>query len=302
VKNRSVVAWIHAARPRTLPLAFSSTLMGSFVAWHDRPFKWPVFGLALVTTLFLQILSNLANDYGDTVNGADNHDRVGPARSVQSGAISLRNMKIAVIIVSLLALSSGIVLIGMGVGFTPSIDWLMFLVLGIAALISAIVYTAGSRPYGYKGLGDLFVFLFFGLTGVVGTYYLHTGYIPATLWLPAASVGLLSTAVLNVNNMRDVKGDTRSGKRTLVVAMGSPWSKKYHTFLVIGALLALMVYTLFRFEHATQFIYLVMVFYFAKHLKVIFENTDPAALDPQLRMLAIGTFFTVLFFGFSLML
>jgi 1,4-dihydroxy-2-naphthoate octaprenyltransferase len=301
VKNKSVVAWIHAARPRTLPLAFSSTLMGSFVAWHDRPFKWSVFGLALATTLFLQVLSNLANDYGDTVNGADNHHRVGPARSVQSGAISLRNMKLAVIIISIMALSSGIVLIGMGVGFAPSIDWLMFMVLGIAALISAIVYTAGSRPYGYKGLGDLFVFLFFGLTGVVGTYYLHTGYIPGSLWLPAASVGLFSTAVLNVNNMRDVKGDTRSGKRTLVVAMGASWAKKYHAFLVIGAILALMIYTLLSFKHASQFIYLVMIFYFWRHLMVIFKNTDPTALDPQLRILAIGTFFTVIFFGLSLM-
>ncbi|GAB1404282.1 MAG: 1,4-dihydroxy-2-naphthoate polyprenyltransferase [Lentimicrobiaceae bacterium] len=302
MKNRSVVAWVHAARPRTLPLAFSSTLMGSFVAWNDHKFKWPVFVLALTTTLFLQVLSNLANDYGDTVNGADNHQRVGPARSVQSGAISLKNMKIAVIIVSILALLSGIALIGMGVGFYPSVDWLMFLVLGIAALISAIVYTAGSRPYGYKGLGDLFVFLFFGLTGVVGTYYLHTGYIPPSSWLPAASVGLLSTAVLNVNNMRDVKGDTSSGKRTLVVAMGSRWAHKYHAFLVIGALVALMVYTLLRYKHAGQFIYLVMVFYFGKHLNVVFNNTEPAALDPQLRILAIGTFFTVLFFGFSLML
>lgn len=301
MKNKTVTAWIHAARPRTLPLAFSSTLMGSFVAWHDRPFKWPVFALALVTTLFLQILSNLANDYGDTVNGADNHERVGPARSVQSGSISLRNMKIAVIIVSLLALSSGIALIGAGVGFTLSVDWLMFLVLGIAAVVSAIVYTAGSRPYGYKGLGDLFVFLFFGLTGVVGTYYLHTGHVPATVWLPAASVGLLSTAVLNVNNMRDIKGDTRSGKRTLVVTMGSSWAKKYHAFLVLGAMLMLVIYTLIRFERPSQFLYLVMIFYFWKHLRTVFKNTDPAALDPQLRMLALGTFFTVLFFGVDLM-
>jgi len=294
-------AWVHAARPRTLPLAFSSSLMGSFVAWHDGIFRWAVFGLALLTTLFLQILSNLANDYGDSVNGADNPERVGPARTVQNGAISLREMKTAVIITAALALISGILLIGSGIGFTLSGGWLAFLGLGITAVAAAVMYTAGSKPYGYIGLGDLFVFIFFGLTGVMGTYYLHTHSLNAALWLPATALGFLSTAVLNLNNMRDVKGDALSGKRTLVVIMGSGWAKYYHALLVLGALTALALWTILNYHHPLQFIFLLMALFFARHLAIVFRNRIPAELDPQLKRLAMATFATVIIFGFGIL-
>lgn len=295
-------AWVQAARPRTLPLAFSSSLMGSFLAAHDGRFSWLVLSLALLTTLFLQILSNLANDYGDSVNGADNPERVGPARTVQSGRISLSEMKLAVTITSTLALVSGILLIGSGIGFAPSMGWLIFLGLGLAALAAAILYTAGARPYGYVGLGDFFVFLFFGLAGVAGTYYLHTHTLKATLWLPASALGLLSAAVLNLNNMRDVKGDTLSGKRTLVVIFGSHWARYYHAALITGALFALTTWTLLNYHHPLQLLFLMVAGFFSRHLLVVFRNKIPAELDSQLKRLALATFATVIIFGIGILI
>lgn len=302
MNNSKQKAWIYAARPRTLPLAFSSSLLGSFVAWHDGLFKWTVFFLALLTTLFLQVLSNLANDYGDSVNGADNHERVGPKRSVQSGAISLSQMRFAVIFTTLLALISGILLIGFGIGFYLSQDWLIFLFLGLTAIAAAIMYTAGSRPYGYIGLGDFFVFLFFGLAGVLGTYFLHSSTFKIDLLLPATASGLFSTAVLNLNNMRDINGDALSGKRTLVVIMGSQKAKIYHAVLVIGAMIALLIWTLLNYYTPYQFLFLAMMLIFGKHLTVVFRNKIPAELDPQLKKLALATFFTVIIFGTSLLI
>ena len=302
MNNLKLKAWIHAARPRTLPLAFSSSLLGSFVAWHDGRFKWAVFAMALLTTLFLQVLSNLANDYGDSMNGADNHERVGPKRSVQSGDISLAEMRVGIIITSLLALISGILLIGLGIGFYFSQGWLIFLLLGITALAAAITYTAGAKPYGYIGLGDLFVFLFFGLAGVMGTYFLHTSGFKMDLLLPATASGLLSTAVLNLNNMRDIKGDALSGKRTLVVIMGSQKAKIYHLALISGAILSLFAWTLLNYHTPYQFLFLAMMLIFGKHLAVVFRNKIPAELDPQLKKLALATFFTVIIFGASLLL
>lgn len=292
--------WIEAARPRTLPLAFSSTLLGSFMAWHEKPFKTSVFILALLTTLFLQILSNLANDYGDSVNGMDNEHRVGPKRTVQSGAITRKQMLIAIIITSAMALISGILLIGYGFNFSLSTGGIVFFLLGLASLAAAIKYTIGKNPYGYIGFGDLFVYIFFGLTGVLGTYYLHTGRLTWLEVLPATAIGFLSTAVLNLNNMRDVEGDRRSGKRTLVVLMGSSKSHYYHLFLIVGAIAALLAYTFYRYNSPLQFVFLLLVPFFIVHLKKVFTTTPPANLDPELKKLALATFATAVLFGIFL--
>jgi 1,4-dihydroxy-2-naphthoate octaprenyltransferase len=291
------MAWVGAARPRTLPLALSSSLMGSFAALQHGRFKWSVFGLALLTTLLLQILSNLANDYGDSVNGADNAERIGPARAVQSGAISAVNMKTAVSITSVLAFIAGLSLIAAGIGFSHWLPWLVFLFVGLMAIGAAILYTAGSNPYGYKGFGDLFVFLFFGITAVFGTYYLHTGSLNIDALLPAVTIGFLSTAVLNLNNMRDIEGDARSGKRTMVVLMGSSYAKIYHTVMVAGALIALLGWSAMHYSSMWQFVYLLTLPLFIYHLRVVTRNKVPAALDPQLKILAFSTFILVLLFG-----
>lgn len=289
--------WIKAARPRTLPLAFSSTLLGSLLAWHDRPFKVSVFILALLTTLFLQILSNLANDYGDSVNGMDNEHRVGPQRTVQSGAISRRAMLTGIIITSTLALITGILLIAFGFDFSLSPTVIIFFLLGLASLAAAIKYTVGKNPYGYRGFGDLFVYIFFGLTGVLGTYYLHTSSIPWMMLLPASAIGFLSTAVLNLNNMRDVEGDARSGKRTLVVIMGNDKAHFYHLLLIAGAWISLIVYRISHFSSPVQFVFLITLPFFILHLKKVFTTKPPAALDPELKKLAIFTFITAVLFG-----
>lgn len=297
----SLNAWIHASRPRTLPLALSSTLLGSFMALHDLPFKLPVFILALLTTVFLQILSNLANDYGDSINGMDNEHRVGPKRTVQSGAITRNAMLIAIVITSALSLASGILLIAYGFNFMISAEVAFFFVLGLTALASAIKYTVGKNPYGYQGFGDLFVYIFFGLTGVLGTYYLHTGRISWLEVLPASAVGLLSTAVLNLNNMRDVEGDERSGKRTLVVILGSARAHTYHLFLIVSAWICFVAYTIFIYRTAIQLTYLIMLPVFIIHLRKVYNTSPPAALDPELKKLALATFATVLLFGIGML-
>lgn len=302
VGKTSFHAWVHASRPRTLPLALSSSLLGSFAAFQDGRFKWNVFGLALLTTLFLQILSNLANDYGDSVNGADNAERVGPVRAVQGGAISAPAMKLGVIITAALAFISGILLIGAGVGYKNWTPWLVFLLVGILAIAAAIFYTVGTKPYGYKGLGDLFVFIFFGITAVFGTYFLHTQNLRIAALLPATTIGFLSTAVLNLNNMRDIEGDRRSGKRTMAVVMGIGRAKWYHTLLIVFALAALLTWSALHYKNIGRFIYILAFPLFVRHLLTVFKTKVPASLDPQLKILALSTFLLVLLFGLGLIL
>lgn len=293
-------AWMSATRPRTLPLALSSSLMGSLAAFHDGRFRWSVFGLSLLTTLFLQILSNLANDYGDSVNGADNEQRVGPARAVQSGAIPLKTMKRAVALFSLLAFVAGVALIAVGLGFDRWLPWLIFLGAGLLAIAAAIFYTAGSKPYGYKGYGDLFVFLFFGITAVVGTYYLHARTVNFSVLLPASTIGFLSTAVLNLNNMRDAEGDALAGKRTLVVVFGSVAARYYHFTIVILALLSMVMWNLLHDATPRQYLFLLITPLLVIHLRNVALNKTPALLDPQLRVLAFSTLLLVLLFGLGL--
>lgn len=298
----TINSWLKAFRLRTLPLAFSSIAMGSFIAGAEGLFKWPVFLLAICTTFFLQILSNLANDYGDTVHGADNEDRLGPARSVQSGEISLPAMKRAVILFALLSLASGIALIYSGLKGLSGIYLLAFFVLGLSAIAAAIKYTAGKNPYGYKGLGDLFVFLFFGVVGVTGTYFLHSHYWNFHVLLPAFSLGFLSTGVLNVNNMRDRISDKNTGKITLAVRLGATSSKYYHLALIALAFIMIVIYTFLNFNSGVQLIFLISLPLFLIHLVKVFKNRDPMQLDQQLKFLVLSTLAFCLAFGAGLLL
>ena len=298
--------WLSAFRLRTLPLAVSSILVGSALAhvadgatYVGPPaFRPTILILALLTAILLQILSNLANDLGDHQHGTDNEARVGPQRAVQSGAISTAAMKRAMLICGALAFITGCALITMALGLT--MQTLAFLILGLAAIGAAVKYTFGKNPYGYAGLGDLSVFLFFGIVGVCGTFYLHTrGFHPAVL-LPAVAFGLLSTGVLNVNNMRDIHNDAASGKRTLVVRMGSANARVYHTFLVVGGVVCLLMFTLLGTRSPLQWIYLPALFLPLLHLVKVWRTAEPRDLDPQLKVLALGTFFTAILFSFGL--
>lgn len=298
--------WLHAFRLRTLPLAVSSIIVGSALAhsygglFEEGGFHPWVFVLALLTAVLLQVLSNLANDLGDHQHGTDNADRVGPQRAVQSGAIPPARMKRAMLICGMLAFISGCALITTALGL--SVTTLVFLLLGLGAIGAAVKYTFGSNPYGYAGLGDASVFLFFGLVGVCGTFYLHTHWLHPALLLPAAAFGLLSTGVLNVNNMRDIHNDAASGKRTLVVRMGSANAKVYHTVLVIGGVLCLILFTMQASMVWPRWLFLLVTPGFVIHLKRIWTTAEPRALDPQLKVLAMGTFITALLFSLGLVL
>jgi len=293
--------WIQAFRLRTLPLALSSGIVGSSLAYADGKFGWPVFLLTLTTTLFLQVLSNLANDYGDSVHGTDNADRLGPERTVQSGKITKQKMKTMIWVFSVLSFLSGSLLIFVGLKGADYILVILFFVLGIAAIIAALKYTIGKNPYGYSGLGDLFVFIFFGLLGVCGTYFLFTKQFYYSLLLPATAIGLLSAGVLNVNNMRDIVNDKASGKITLVVRLGAEKAKIYHVFLLVFALSAALLYTVLNWRSGIQLLFLLSVIPLAYHFYQVVVNHVPGRLNKQLKILALTTFFFSVTFSLGIL-
>jgi 1,4-dihydroxy-2-naphthoate octaprenyltransferase len=301
LQRAGVKAWIEALRLRTLPLAISTILAGSFLAEADGKARVLVVVLALITTLFLQILSNLANDYGDAIKGTDNGYRVGPLRTVQSGRITPRQMKSAIIIFALLAFVSGLVLLYVALGnhFAAA---LIFLFLGVGAIAAAIKYTTGSHAYGYKGWGDFFVFVFFGLVAVMGTYYLNALQLHWQLLLPASSLGFLSVGVLNLNNMRDMDNDRASGKYTVASRMGYGRARIYHAVLVMMALVFAAVYVLIRFHSGWNFLFLLSVPLFTRDLLQIFKTQDYALIDPFLKRLALSTLVFSLLFGIGICL
>lgn len=282
--------WIQAARLRTLPLAASCILTGAAAAKLEGETNGLILTLTLFTTFLLQILSNLANDYGDYSHGVDNENRVGPARALQSGAISKASMKSALIIITVATLLSGLSLLWLV--FAPKsqfVQALLMLVLGLAAIAAAIKYTVGSNPYGYRGLGDFFVFLFFGPVGVIGTYYLLTGAMTIQLILPAITTGLYSAAVLNLNNLRDHINDKASGKHTLVVKMGFRNGKVYQSVLVGAGTLTLVAWV-FLHDGINLFWSLVPAIAQCLLLIKVWRCETPASLDGELKKVALLTF------------
>jgi 1,4-dihydroxy-2-naphthoate polyprenyltransferase len=284
-------AWLEAARLRTLPLSVSGILVGSFYAFSQGYINWGILALALVTTLGLQVLSNFANDYGDGVKGTDNEHRIGPQRAIQKGAITIPAMKKGIIITSVLTLIAAVVLIYVSFGSDNFGYSIFFFLLGLAAVAAAIKYTVGKNAYGYRGLGDVFVFIFFGLVSVIGCYFLFAQKVDALVILPAISVGLLSIAVLNLNNMRDVVSDTMSGKNTIVVKMGAKAAKIYHYTIITIALALILALAILKHFTPVQYIFLLAYIPFIIHIKTVAKNTEPRNLDPELKKVALGTFF-----------
>lgn len=233
-------AWLDASRPKTLPLAGLAILVGSVLALAKGAFIWPVLFLSLLTACLLQILSNLANDYGDGLRGVDNQQRLGPKRALQSGALSASQLRGSLVLVATACIASGLLLLTAAQLSTYSL--VMFILLGALAIAAAIAYTLGRKPYGYAGLGDLSVWLFFGCLGVLGSSFLHGVTISHDLLLPAAASGFLAVAVLNINNMRDIENDRSHGKRTLAVRLGLAKAKRYHYLLLSIAWLLFAVY------------------------------------------------------------
>ncbi|MCK5066165.1 MAG: 1,4-dihydroxy-2-naphthoate polyprenyltransferase [Bacteroidales bacterium] len=294
--------WLKAFRLRTLPLAISATTLGSLLGYAENKFRWGVFIFGTLTTLFLQILSNLANDYGDAKKGTDNEQRIGPLRVTQSGLVTQRQMQWMIGGFVLLSLISGSLLIWSGLRGGNMLLYSLFFVLGFSSIYAAIKYTIGKRPYGYVGFGDIMVFIYFGILGVAGTYFLHTQSFHFTILLPASSVGLFSAGVLNLNNLRDHDNDALNGKNTLVVRMGVPWAKIYHVVLLFTALVLAVIYTVLHFESYYQLIFLLPVPLLISDVKKVITNTVPVELNRELKRLAVATLLFSLSFGLGLVL
>lgn len=302
--------WIHAARLRTLPLSMSGIIMGSFIArWRlsgeDGNWDWKIFVLAILVTLLYQILSNYANDYGDAIKGTD-HLRIGEAerRVVASGSISEKQMKIAVILFSGISLLATLALLY--VAFYPEFmkEFWIFLGLGILSILAAIGYTVGKKPYGYYGLGDIFVFVFFGLVSVCGSYFLFTKSFSWDILLPASAVGLMSTAVLNLNNLRDFENDKIANKKTFALKLGYQNAVIYEIVLLQLPLLLILVFLGLNrfFENGQYYAFIVMILYFpmTKLRREIMKIKEPHQMDPYLKRVGIMTLTMAILLAFGL--
>ena len=296
-----VKSFIKAARLRTLPLSVSGIIVGSYLGndfvlldanLSDQGgpvWLTTIFWLAILTTIGFQVLSNFANDYGDGIKGSDKN-RTGEARMVASGAITPKQMKSAMIVTSVITVLIALVLIYVAFGKDNFGYSILFFVLGIASITAAIKYTVGKSAYGYSGFGDVFVFVFFGLVSVVGSYFMYTKVINFEIFLPAISVGLLSTAVLNLNNLRDREEDIKNDKNTLVVKLGTEKAKKYHYFLIVSALISALVYVFLEFSSIYQLIFLVAFIPLLKNIRTVSQNKVAAELDSELKKVALSTF------------
>ena len=294
--------WIAAARPRTLPLALASIILGSFLAAGTGRFSWLTFGLAVLTTICLQVLSNFANDYGDAVSGKDTPDRVGPRRAVATGDLTKESMRRAMLITAMLSLVSGVwLLIEATHGANATLFW-VFLMLGLLCIAAAVAYTNGKRPYGYAGYGDIAVLLFFGWVGVLGTYYLQTQTIDWPLLLPASSVGFFATGVLNINNIRDIETDAKTGKNSIPVRLGRGGAIRYHWLLLIGGMVCAVAYSLLTATEITDYLYLLAFPLFAANGRAVANHANPAELNPRLGQLALSTLLFVVLFGVGVLL
>ncbi len=299
---KEIKPWLSAMRLRTLPLSVSGILLGTCFAYYNGHFSWWVLVLAILTTISLQILSNLANDYGDSVNGVDNDDRVGPQRAIQSGKITpdemLDAIKFNIIVVIILTLS----LIWVAFGPTNFLFLLLFVFLGGISVYAALNYTMGDSPYGYRALGDIFVFVFFGLISTIGSYLLYMHTIDHVVILPAIALGFLSVGVLNLNNMRDLEADAKVGKTTLAVKLGIEKAKQYHFFLIVGAMSLTITFSILYYVELYNFLYLLSFIPLIIHLKKIKIAKLPDDFDSQLKVLALSTFLFSILLGIGYIL
>lgn len=276
--------------------------MGSFMAASKGVFDLLICVLAVCTTIGFQVISNFANDYGDGVKGTDNDDRVGPKRALQSGVISPKSMRTAIFISGCITIVIAFGLIFVSFGTDYVLYTIVFILLGLSCIAAAIKYTVGDNAYGYSGYGDIFVFLFFGLVSVCGTYFLYAKNLELSTLLPAFSVGMLSVGVLNLNNMRDQESDKKSKKNTIVVKIGNEFARYYHFYLLAGSFLFALLYTAINFRSVYQFLFILAYVPIFKHLMTVYNNKDPKALDPELKKLALSTFLFAILFGIGLVL
>lgn len=270
--------------------------MGNIIVSYSTKISTVIFVFSILTAVLLQILSNLANDYGDTLHGADSKERIGPQRTVQSGKISKKEMLSAIITFAILSFVSGFLLLIFSYKNIGIYSFLIFLSIGISSIWAAYAYTSSKKPYGYKGLGDLFVFVFFGIVAVVGVYFLQTATLNFIVFFPAFALGFLSTAVLNLNNIRDIENDKINNKITIPVKIGFAKAKIYHLFLILSSLILLLVFSLLIFENTTQYLFLAPLLILVVHITKVLRTKTPEKFYPFLPKLSITIFIIVLGF------
>lgn len=302
--------WIKAARLRTLPLSMSGIIMGSFIArWrileNGGTWDWKIFAMAILVTLLYQILSNFANDYGDGIKGTDKlRGNEAEQRAVASGKISAKQMRNAVILFAILSLIATVALLYLA--FYPDFikEFWTFVGLGIACILAAIGYTVGKKPYGYLGLGDIFVFVFFGLVSVCGSYFLFTKTFDWDILIPATAVGMLSTAVLNLNNMRDIESDELSGKKTLALRLGFKYAMVYEIVLLMLPLILILTFLgvngFIKDGKYYPFIVMILLFPMTALRRKIMAVKEPRELDPFLKQVGILTLMMAVLLAFGL--
>lgn len=289
--------WINAARPRTLPLAVACIIMGSGLAAAQGSFSWLVAFFSFLTAILLQILSNLANDYGDSFHGADHVERKGPRRAVQSGLVTPEQMKRAILLTSLAAVLSGVLLLWFAFGNNALSLTILFILLGAAAIGAAITYTAGKLPYGYAGFGDLAVLIFFGWVGVIGSYFVQTSRVSWPILLPATACGLLAVAVLNVNNIRDMESDRVAGKNSIPVRLGLERARVYHWTLLVLAVILTVVFCLLNSPSLWQYLFLLAAPMLLRNGLAISRANDLPGLNPWLKQMSLSSLVFVILFS-----
>lgn len=300
--NEKLKMWWETARPKTLPLALASIFTGSALGYWANPqgFNGLVMALCLLTTILLQVLSNFANDYGDHQKGSDTEERIGPLRGIQKGAISVKELKWGLILIVVASFLSGSFLIG--IAYECLSDLLAFAGLGILAIVAAITYTVGAKPYGYMGLGDISVLVFFGLLGVGGTYYLQTHSIDSHIILPAIGSGLLASAVLNINNLRDIEQDAKAGKNTLAVRLGAYKGRVYHCILLSVAALCYLAFAVATAISWTNYLFVLAMPLLAKHAIFVYRSQQPSELRPMLAQMSMISLLINILFSLGLLI
>ena len=296
-------AWLNAARLRTLPLSVSGIILGSGLAAVLDKWDGTIFALAMLTTVGFQVVSNFANDLGDSQKGTDNEHRVGPERTIQAGLLTKEEMKRGIFITSFLSILSAVSLIYVSSKNLNSQSMFVYLILAGLCVLAAITYTVGKNAYGYRGFGDVMVFIFFGLVSVLGVFQLYGLSFEWLVLFPALTIGLWSTAVLNLNNLRDIENDRKSQKMTMVVKLGFNRGKYYHAFLIIGGALCLWTTVYFLSKISMNyflFLSLIPSIFLFIHLKKVFLTLEPAKLDGELKKVALLTFFTAVLFALTL--
>ena len=291
---------IEAARLRTLPLSVSGIIVGCGMAFADNSFNGLLFALLLATTILLQVLGNFANDLGDFQHGTDNEKRVGPKRTLQSGGLTITEMKHGIVLATILAFLVGILMLWVSFGF--GFGFWVFVGIGVAAIVAAMRYTMGNNPFGYRGLGDLMVFIFFGLATVVGSYYIVTHNVTLNAILMGTAIGLMSVGVLNINNLRDSESDIQSGKMTIVVKLGTQFGRIYHIVLCLAAV-ALVVVSLINGRSVLTLLWVVLpASLLMAHGIRVFRAADVKTLDPELKKLSLTTLLMSVLYAVAVML